>query len=428
MRPQPALLASLSVAVLGLAAPGARANDLGPQPAAVETRLTVEPALFSPNGDGHLETATITVRTDLPASVRVEVVDAAGTVRRSWTTAASSDAPASLTWDGRDDAGAIVEGISTIRAADAGPARLANEASIPVATDVHAPTFRWRGMTRASRFRFAAHDDSAPMRVAVEVSDDAGTVATIEREVTAGRTSLRWSSGRLYPGNYAASLTLTDAIGNTRTAGPYPWRVERSMHARVWRRVEHAGSRVALTIDDCHDEGAWSSMLQTLEERRAGATFFCPGEMIAAHPELIRRTIREGHAIGSHGWDHAVLTGVSQGAVESRLRRDADTLWGVARRTTAPYFRPPYGAYDSGVVAAAGRTSHPRVILWDVDTGDWASPGVGTIIARAVNQSHSGSIILLHTKPQSAAALPAIISGLRDRGLEPVGLPQLFDA
>jgi peptidoglycan/xylan/chitin deacetylase (PgdA/CDA1 family) len=422
------LLITSSLAASALAEPGASPEERAAPAAVGQVTVVVDQPLISPNEDGRVDRATITAGVDLPTSVRIEVIDGAGAVRRSWTMPASSEAPATVSWDGRDAAGALVEGASIVRAADTAPAGLGSEASTAVAVDVHPPSFRWRGMTGSGRFRFAAQDDAGPMRVAVEVADGAGTVATIERDVGAGRTTLRWSRRRLYPGTYAATLRITDAVGNTRTAGPYPWREERPMHARVWRRVENAGPRVALTIDDCHEEGAWSSMLQTLQERGAGATFFCPGQMIAAHPELVRRTIREGHEIGSHGWDHALLTGHSEGAVASRLERDADTLWRVAKHTTAPYFRPPYGAYDPEVVAAAGQTSHPGVILWDVDTGDWASPGVGTIIGRAVDQARAGSIILLHTKPQSAAALPAIISGLRERGLEPVGLPELFAA
>ncbi|MDQ4005979.1 MAG: polysaccharide deacetylase family protein, partial [Actinomycetota bacterium] len=249
-----------------------------------------------------------------------------------------------------------------------------------------------------------------------------------EVSVNPSEASVSWRSGRLFPGNYATRFRLSDAAGNVRHAGPFWWRVERSRPGRVWTHVPGSGGRVALTIDDCHFPGAWSSMLSTLEERNAGATFFCPGKEMLEDPGLVRRTIRDGHVIGSHGWDHANLARMPADAVTRRLRSDARALWKIAHRTTAPYMRPPEGAYTRSTIAASGKTSHPRVILWDVDTRDWTSPGVSTIVSRAVHGARRGSIILLHTKPQTAAALPAIISGLRERGLEPVGVPELFRA
>jgi hypothetical protein len=45
-----------------------------------------------------------------------------------------------------------------------------------------------------------------------------------------------------------------------------------------------------------------------------------------------------------------------------------------------------------------------------------------------VGGARKGSIILMHTKPNSAAAFPAILSGLKAKGLRPVGLSELFSA
>jgi peptidoglycan/xylan/chitin deacetylase (PgdA/CDA1 family) len=310
---------------------------------------------------------------------------------------------------------------------------LQGEGSAQAILDTHAPTFQWLGTTpkvvgagKRVTFRFRTHDPSGPLAVTVAVEGERGPRGGVEGEVRSGEARLPWRSGRLFPGNYETEFRVADMAGNVTRVGPFPFPVERPMGGRIWTSVPGAGPRVALTIDDCHFSGAWAQMLRTLEERDAGATFFCPGQMIARNPGLARRTIREGHAIGAHGWDHAALTTQPYAGVLRRLRLDAAALRRATGHTTAPYFRPPYGAVNGAVVRAAGQTSHPRVIMWDVDTGDWASPGIGTIISRAVRGAKRGSIILLHTKPQSAAALPAIISGLRDRGLEPVGLPELF--
>jgi polysaccharide deacetylase 2 family uncharacterized protein YibQ len=48
------------------------------------------------------------------------------------------------------------------------------------------------------------------------------------------------------------------------------------------------------------------------------------------------------------------------------------------------------------------------------------------IADRVLAHARAGSIVVMHTLPQTAAALPSIISRLRARGLEPVGLSELF--
>lgn len=39
------------------------------------------------------------------------------------------------------------------------------------------------------------------------------------------------------------------------------------------------------------------------------------------------------------------------------------------------------------------------------------------IVRRVLSQTHSGSIVLLHVLPETAAALPAILHGLHREGL-----------
>ena len=62
-----------------------------------------------------------------------------------------------------------------------------------------------------------------------------------------------------------------------------------------------AGRRVAITIDDCYDRTAWSSMLSTLDRLDAGATFFCNGQYVRRFADVARRTVATDRvSIGSH--------------------------------------------------------------------------------------------------------------------------------
>jgi peptidoglycan/xylan/chitin deacetylase (PgdA/CDA1 family) len=414
------------------------------QAAARESRLnqraptlsvTVSDSAFSPNNDGREEDVRIQVDTDPIATVEISVLDQAGTMRRTWT----STGPTQVVWDGRDGGGVVPDGDYVVRAV-ASDLLGSSQATAPTVVDTRAPRAdivrvrpsRSTGRKRL-RVRVDAEDRAPQLSISLVVEDRLGVVAEVAYQVPPGRATLRWrqrypSGGRLYPGRYLAGLVVEDDAANVRRVGPRPWRVERSMRGRVYRRLEAAGGRVALTIDDCHVDSAWRRMLGVLRRMRAGATFFCPGREMLSNPRLVRRTVGQGHAIGSHGWDHAVLSGRSWASVASRLRADASALWRIARDTTAAYFRPPEGALDRVTVSASGATGHPRVVLWDVDPRDWTRPPPGRIASTVVGQAKAGSIVLLHTLSGTAEALPAIIAGLRSRGLEPVGLPELFRA
>ena len=70
------------------------------------------------------------------------------------------------------------------------------------------------------------------------------------------------------------------------------------------------------------------------------------------------------------------------------------------------------------------------MVLWSTDTGDYTVPGVQTIVQRALAGAHPGAIILMHDaggdRSETIAALPAIIAGLRRKGLHPVTFPRLM--
>ena len=69
------------------------------------------------------------------------------------------------------------------------------------------------------------------------------------------------------------------------------------------------------------------------------------------------------------------------------------------------------------------------MVLWSTDTSDYTLPGVHAIVRRALAGAHPGAIILMHdaggNRAETIAALPAIVRGLRRRGL-PGTIPRLM--
>ncbi len=192
-----------------------------------------------------------------------------------------------------------------------------------------------------------------------------------------------------------------------------------------------APSEVALTFDDGPTPNSTPLILDVLERTHTPATFFVLGRYVSAFPYLLQREWADGFAIGYHSWDHPDMTTLSAASVQAQFANTMTTVRDAIGPSGCHWFwRPPYGSYNAYVVSQAqgfGLTT----VTWDVDPADWSRPGVQAIAARVLANVHPGAIVLMHDGPalreQTAAALPIILQGLKDRGLQPVTLPRLLD-
>lgn len=177
---------------------------------------------------------------------------------------------------------------------------------------------------------------------------------------------------------------------------------------------------VALTFDD----GPWphttQQMLTILSQRQAPATFFVVGRQVERHPELVRREVAAGMALGSHSYSHPQpFDRLPVARIRDEITRGRRTLQPLGIHPVA--FRPPGGAASPAVTAAAQEFGD-RTVLWSVDPADW-QPGVTSdqLVQRVLAAARPGAIVLLHdgggNRSATVAALPAIIDGLRRLGL-----------
>ena len=180
---------------------------------------------------------------------------------------------------------------------------------------------------------------------------------------------------------------------------------------------------VALTFDDGPSPFT-ARVLDVLRREGARGTCFVLGPHVGAGAGVLRRAVREGHALANHTWSHANVSGGGRGQL-------ARTHAAVRRATgyTPCLFRAPYGAV-SGTIIAQARSLGMLTIQWDVDPRDWALPGAGAIQARVVSASRAGSIVVMHDgggpRRQTLAALPGIVRTLRRRGYRLVTVPELL--
>lgn len=176
--------------------------------------------------------------------------------------------------------------------------------------------------------------------------------------------------------------------------------------------------RVALTFDDGPDVYT-PQVLRVLRAYNVHAVFYMSGEKAAARPDLVRAVVAGGHLAENHGWDHPHMTDLDAAAVHRQLAATniAITRAGAPRPTR---FRPPFGDTDD-VVNRQARALGLRVVRWSVDTEDWRGRRPADIAATVLDRAGPGAEVLMHDGVANSAAtieaLPAIITGLRARGL-----------
>ncbi|MBB4950473.1 cellulose synthase/poly-beta-1,6-N-acetylglucosamine synthase-like glycosyltransferase/peptidoglycan/xylan/chitin deacetylase (PgdA/CDA1 family) [Kitasatospora gansuensis] len=195
---------------------------------------------------------------------------------------------------------------------------------------------------------------------------------------------------------------------------------------------------IALTFDDGPDPVWTPQILDVLRRNEVRATFFAVGTQVAAHPDLARRIVADGHQIGLHTFTHTNL-GTAPAWRRSLELRESQLAVAGATGVTTPLLRPPYSSTsnalsdaDWSAVLAAGEDGY-LTVLTTQDSEDWRRPGTAGIVANATPKDQAGQIVLLHDaggdRSQTVAALEQLIPRLRAAGFtfgtvsEATGLP-----
>jgi len=197
-----------------------------------------------------------------------------------------------------------------------------------------------------------------------------------------------------------------------------------------------ADKEVVLTFDDGPWPGTTAAVLDALRRECVRATFFLLGQNAAAHPELARRELAEGHTVAHHSFQHPLLDHMSPAAAEAEIDHgfaavDA-ALYGPApqgqapqapsgqagRRPHTPFFRFPGFASTPALLE---RLAARRIVVFGADlwASDWnpMTPAQElTLVQGRIEAAHSGIVLFHDTKQQTAAMLPAFLRYLKAGG------------
>ncbi len=184
-------------------------------------------------------------------------------------------------------------------------------------------------------------------------------------------------------------------------------------------------SAVALTFDDGPSAETTPLILDALRSCNARATFFVLGEAVDRHPDLLRRIIAEGHAVGIHAYHHRPFVLQNQRAVWEEIRRTRAAIQRACPEAgILPWVRPPHGFKSLSLVWTLRRAG-AGLAAWSANSRDYQQHDPAQITARVL-KAKAGAIILLHDGPSNSAtalALPSLLRGLAERGLAAAPLP-----
>ena len=205
-------------------------------------------------------------------------------------------------------------------------------------------------------------------------------------------------------------------------------RVHAALPLGVYHNHVNADNKIALTFDDGPHPKYTMQILEVLDEYHIPATFFFVGENVSYYSDTAREVAKRGHEIGNHTYSHPCASKQSEKALREELAKCDEIIQSVTG-VTPKLFRPPQGSWNQRVYDIA-RERNYSVILWDLDTLDWAKTPSDKIANYILENAKSGNIILMHDYHSggctSIDALRMFIPNLIEQGYQFVTVSDLI--
>jgi len=186
--------------------------------------LSAHPGFISPNGDGHSDSTTLSMKADEPLTGKVRLIDKNGMTVRRWTITAATSR--SWIWNGRNLAGrTVADGRYTLRVKGLDRAGNQTISQMTVRVDRTIRSVAWSRPSfipksrQRDRMTFVLR---RPAVVTVSITHGSTVVRSVwkDRGLAAGTHGWTWN-GRtaagvlLKPGRYRAVVTAISRIGSS---------------------------------------------------------------------------------------------------------------------------------------------------------------------------------------------------------------------
>ena len=147
-------------------------------------------------------------------------------------------------------------------------------------------------------------------------------------------------------------------------------------------------NKIYLTFDDGPTPEVLPFILKTLDAYKIPATFFCVGENMQKHPDLVKEILKQNHVIGNHTHNHV-------SGWQTKNATYFENIAACQKVYKSKLFRPPYGRLR--VSQANELRKKYKIIMWDVLSYDYDKKVLPEICFRnVIDTTKSGSIIVFH--------------------------------
>ena len=184
-----------------------------------------------------------------------------------------------------------------------------------------------------------------------------------------------------------------------------PWWLKRIYPRYTWS-IPTKEKNLYLTFDDGPHPIATPFVLNELKKFDALATFFCVGKNVLGYPDIYKRILDEGHAVGNHTQNHLNGWKTPNDVYMKDIAEAANFI-------DSNLFRPPYGkitSFQAKNLRAAMKGRKSKIIMWDVLSADFdeaVSPEKSLQIV--VFRSSPGSIIVFHDSEKAFQKLHYVL-------------------
>lgn len=209
-----------------------------------------------------------------------------------------------------------------------------------------------------------------------------------------------------------------ETLGNDK--GDIP---EKDKIDKIAREIDPEKPIIALTFDDGPYAKSTISILDTLKENNAVATFFVLGNRVSSNKSILERMIKEGNEIGNHSYNHKQLTTLSDEGLREQIEKTQNIIEEIVG-FIPKVMRPTYGSHNERMRNIVDLP----MILWTIDTEDWKSKNAKAVSDHVLKNIKDGSIVLMHDIYGSTSqAVKVIVPELIKQGYQLVTISELYE-
>ncbi|OGO90198.1 MAG: hypothetical protein A3F10_06535 [Coxiella sp. RIFCSPHIGHO2_12_FULL_42_15] len=175
---------------------------------------------------------------------------------------------------------------------------------------------------------------------------------------------------------------------------------------------------VTLTFDDGPSPIDTPHVLDILNRYHIHAVFFVMAGLAKRYPDMLKKIIANGNVVASHTIWHPKLTTLSPVKLQHEIRESKDIIATILGQPPL-CLRPPFLMTNANVKRVINENGMAQVMGFI--TEDYKSMGVQRLIDHVLKTVRPGMILIFHDgsnhRAQTVAALPAIIEGIKKKGL-----------